>query len=240
VTVDAAQRQPTDPVPSLEDISTRWPLLRDPVQFVMRYAPAIRKYLEAILHNASDADDVAQDFLLRGLQRGFVRTEDLRGRFRYYLKRAVRNAALTHLQRRQCPAAGLDTDDLPDPHEDESAAEEQWLAQWRACLLDRALQALDHHQRQVPGNLFHTVMRLVLEYPDEDAAALAVRASAVAGRPIRAEAFRKQLSRARRRFAELLQEEVRRTLQQPTPESVREELAELGLLADVQDFLPPP
>ena len=42
---------------NLEEISTRWPLIRDPVQFVMRYAPAIQKYLEALLKNTHDAED---------------------------------------------------------------------------------------------------------------------------------------------------------------------------------------
>ena len=226
--------------PGLEEISTHWPLIRDPVQFVMRYAPAIRKYLEALLHNAHDAEDVTQDFLIRGLLLGFVRTENLLGRFRHYLKRAVRNAALNHLQRKPANrAGGAVPAALADPHNAELAAEQQWLAEWRGCLLDRALQGLDHHQRQVPGNLFHTVMRLVLDHPEEDSVALAARAGTLVGRPVEAGAFRKQLSRARRRFAELLQEEVRQTLEQPTPERVREELAELGLLSYLRDFLPP-
>ena len=228
-----------DAAPSLEEISTRWPLIRDPVQFVMRYAPAIRKYLEAMLKNTHDAEDVTQDFLIRGLLLSFVRTENLRGQFRHYLKRAVRNAALNHLQRKPSrEASSIDPVSLPDLHDAETAAEQQWLAEWRGCLIDRALQALDHHERQVPANLFHTAMRLVLDHPEEDSVALATRATALIGRSIRADAFRKQLSRARRRFAELLQEEVHLTLEQPTQDRVLEELAELGLLSYVRDFLP--
>ena len=233
------QRERATAAPGLVEISTRWPLIRDPVQFVMRYGPAIRKYLEALLHNTHDAEDVTQDFLIRGLLRGFVRTENLRGQFRHYLKRAVRNAALNHLQRQPARQAGdAGSAELSDPHDAEAAAEQEWLAEWRGCLLDRAMQALDRHQRQVPANLFHTAMRLRLDHPQEDATALAARASTLVGRTIRAEAFRKQLSRARRRFAELLQEEVQQTLEQPTPERVLEELAELGLLSYVREFLP--
>src|SRR5205085_2081490 len=162
------QRKPA--APGLEEISTRWPLIRDPMQFVMRYAPAIRKYLEALLHNTHDAEDVTQDFLIRGLLRGFVRTDNLRGQFRHYLKRAVRNAALNHLQRQHGDANSAA---LPDAHDAESAPDQQWLAEWRGCLLDRALQALDHHQRQAAGNLFHTVVRLTLDHPQEDTPALA-------------------------------------------------------------------
>ena len=65
------------PTPGLDQISTRWPAIKDPVQFVLRYAPAIQKYLAALLRDAHDAEDVAQDFLLRGILKGFVATSAL-------------------------------------------------------------------------------------------------------------------------------------------------------------------
>jgi hypothetical protein len=234
-----ARRANSESAPGLEEISTRWPLIRDPVQFVLRYAPAIRKYLEALLRNVHDAEEVSQDFLLKGILRGFVRTTELRGRFRDYLKIAVRNTALTHLQRRRPTSpGGSDLAWMADPHDASSQAEQEWLAEWRRCVLDRVLQALDHHQQRTPGNLFYTVVRLSLDHPDEDSTALAARAGTLAGRPLRADAFRKQLSRARRLFAELLVAEVRQTLEQPTPERLAEEMAELGLLPFVGAFLP--
>jgi RNA polymerase sigma-70 factor (ECF subfamily) len=224
---------------ALDEISTRWPLIHDPVQFVLRYAPAIRKYLEALLHNSHDAEEVAQDFLLKGILRGFVLTTQLRGRFRYYLKTAVRNAALTHLQRHKPDSAGgVDPAHLADPRDEQIQAEEDWVAEWRRCVIARAMQALDYHQQQTPDNLFYTVVRLSLDYPDEDSTALAALASAAAGRSIQAPAFRKQLSRARRRFAELLVAEVTQTLEQPTPEQIEEELSEVGLLSYVRPYLP--
>src|SRR4051812_36170096 len=91
------------PNTNLDQISTRWPAISDPVQFTMRYAPAIRGYLHALMGDADAADETAQDFLLRGLEVGFLRTPELRGRFRDYLKAAVRNAALSRLRRRRRP-----------------------------------------------------------------------------------------------------------------------------------------
>jgi RNA polymerase sigma-70 factor (ECF subfamily) len=209
------------------------------LQFVLRYARAIRKYLEALLQNSHDAEEAAQDFLLKGILRGFVLTTQLRGRFRYYLKTAVRNAALNYLQRHKQDRPGaIDPAHLADPRDEQTQAEEDWIAEWRRCAIERALQALDHHQQQTRDNLFHTVMVLSLDYPDEDSTALARRASAAVGRPIQAAAFRKQLSRARHRFAELLVAEVTLTLEQPTPEQVEEELSEVGLLAYVRPYLP--
>jgi RNA polymerase sigma factor (sigma-70 family) len=230
-----------EPAPGLDEISTRWPLIKDPVQFVMRYAPAIRKYLDVLLHNTHDAEDVAQEFLLKGILHGFIRTEALRGRFRAYLKTAVRNAALTHLQRRRPgPLDPVNLAQLADPHDADAEAETAWTAEWQRCVIDRALQALDHHQQRTPGNLFYTAMRLYLDHPEDDSTALAERAGALTGRPIRADAFRKQLSRARRCFAELLVQEVTQTLEEPTPERIAEECAAVGLMPFVREFLPPP
>ena len=225
--------------PALDQISTHWSLISDPAQFVLRYAPAIRKYLEALIKDPHDAEEVAQDFLLGGLQRGFLRTDDLRGRFRDYLKAGVRNAALMHFRRRKAARhGGPDPAHLPDRGAGRARAEAEWVAGWRQCVLDRAWQALEHHQDRAPGNLCYTVLRLAADHPDEDSPALAARAGAQAGRPLRADAFRKQLSRARRLFAELLVQEVVQTLAEPTPEAVEEELAAVGLMPYVRAFLP--
>jgi len=100
------------------------------------------------------------------------------------------------------------------------------------------LQALDHHEGAAPGNRFYTVLRLSLDHPAEDSAALAARVTALMGRPFRADAFRKQLSRARRLFAELLVREVVQTLEEPTPEQIEAELIDVGLMPFVRPFLP--
>jgi RNA polymerase sigma-70 factor (ECF subfamily) len=234
-----SSRPPSGGQPGLDQISTRWPQIKDPVQFVMRYAPAIQKYLEALLKNSHDAEELTQDFLLRGILHGFVRTSQLRGRFRDYLKTAVRNAALTYLQRRRrTRPGGARPEHLSDPAAPPSRADEDWLAEWRQCVLDRAWQALERHQSRSPGNLAHTVLRLATDHPDDDSATLAARAMALIGRPFRADAFRKQLSRARRLFAELLVAEVAHTLERPTPAEVELELVETGLMPYVLPYLP--
>src|SRR5947209_2066938 len=87
----------------LEQISTRWPLISDPGQFVLRYAPAIRRYLGAMLRASDVVEEVIQDFFLRVLQHRFTPEQVSRGRFRDYLKATVRNAALTHWRRKPPP-----------------------------------------------------------------------------------------------------------------------------------------
>jgi hypothetical protein len=227
------------PSPSLDQISTEWSLIRDSGHFVKRYAAAMRNYLRALVKDPHDAEDVLQEFLLRVLTHGFLRARQDRGRFRDYLKVAVRNAALNYLQRKKYPRASrvpLPSAAVASP---QPSADEEWVAGWREAVLRRAWRALERHQREHPGNLGFTVLRLVAAHPEEDSPALAARAGRSSGRRLRAEAFRKQVSRARRLFAQLLVNEVAQTLDHPTPGQVTDELSDLGLLAYVRDFLPP-
>ena len=94
--------------------------------------------------------------------------------------------------------------------------------------------ALRRHEQSNAGNLFHTVLRTSVKHSEEDSALLAVRVSSATGQELTAEAFRKQLSRARRKFGELLIHEVARTMSAATPEELEEELASLNLLKYVR------
>jgi DNA-directed RNA polymerase specialized sigma24 family protein len=226
-----------EPKENLDEISTDWDLVYDSGQFVRRYKPAIEQYLHALVKNRHDAEDILHDFLLRVLKHGFVRVQREGGRFRDYLKIAVRNAALNHLQRKVKKKRGAMR---PVPAElSHLAIDQEWTVYWRRTLLERVWKALQHHESQTARNLACTVLRLVLDHPEDDSEALAARVSESLGHPFRAAAFRKQLSRARRLFARLLVVEVTRTLDYPTPDKVEEELSELGLMQYVRRYLPP-
>lgn len=220
----------------LDQISTRWACVNDPAQFVLRYAPAIRNYMGALIKNQHDAEEAAQDFLLRAVKQGFHSASPDRGRFRDYLKAAVRNAAFKHLQRRHAIPLG-DALAVVLDHAVQRA-DQDWNSDWQRCLLQRVWRALERHQSDNPANLCHTVLRLAVDYPEEDSNVLAGRAAALSGRPLRADAFRKQLSRARRLFAEFLLDEITQTVEAPTADRIEEELTELGLMAYVRDYLP--
>lgn len=220
------------PMSILEQISTRWTCVHDPSQFVLRYASAIRNYMGAIIRNQHDAEEAAQDFLLRAVRKGFHAASPDRGRFRDYLKAAVRHAAFKHLRRRpEVPLGGAV--DQAVHH-----ADQDWNADWRRCLLQRVWRSLERHQAEAPANLCHTVLRLAVDFPEADSCTLAGRAAALSGRPLRPDAFRKQLSRARRLFAQFLLDDIKQTVESPTAEFVEEELAELGLMPYVRDYLP--
>jgi hypothetical protein len=228
-----AERAPS----RLEDISTEWAIVRDPARFVIRYSRAIRNYLRALVPSSHNAEEVAQEFFLRVTQHGFFHTRESGGRFRDYLKTAVRNAALNFLQRQRSlsPTGPAALAGVPD--KTQVGADQAWVAEWRQCLLSRACHALERHQDQSPGNLFHTVLTMVVDNPLDDMKTLADRTSALIGRPLQAEAFRKQISRARRMLARLLVQEVAQTLHNPTPEQIKEELIELAFWEYVRGFV---
>lgn len=233
-----ADNDPRRGVPDLAGISTSWRQIGNPARFVATYAPAARRYLLAILRDEHDADEVLQELLLRVTERGFATADPARGRFRDYLKMVVRNAAFDFLRSKAT------RDGRAGPLDDSPAApdldDRAWRDEWQKVVLENAMEALARHERASPGNLYHTAVRLTIDYPAEDSTRLSARAAASAGKAVTAEAFRKHLSRARRMFAELLVGEVRQTLDDPTPDRVLEELADLDLLRYVRDFLPPP
>jgi RNA polymerase sigma-70 factor (ECF subfamily) len=220
----------------LDQITTRWPLITDPVRFVMRYAPAIRRYLSAIVRDPHDLDDVAQEFLLNVVRRGLVSEGEVRGRFRDYLKASIRNAALSHLRKRRVPqASDLDLASLAAP--EPASADREWVEEWRTTLLGQAMEKLEEHERRAPDGRLHTVLCLARDHPEADSPTLAALASQRSGKPMSPEAFRKQLSRARALLANLLIDEVRKTLESPTQEMIDDELAALQLQELVSPYL---
>ena len=227
------------PRAGIGQISTRWALIRDPVQFVMRYAPAIRGYLGVFLKNPHDVEDVCQAFLLRVIERGVVEENLLHGRFRDYLIATVRNTALAHLRRRPlAPQGGTPLSEVPSPESVTFPDDEAWLSGWRRVVLTAAWEALESHERAHPGNVSYTALRTLADYPDENSEQLAARVGALCGRTILPDAFRKQVSRARRLFAESIVTETARTLEDPTPLRIEEELIDIGVMKYVGPFLP--
>jgi len=226
-----------EPHQNLDQISTEWSIVQDPSEVVFRYASAIQSYFAALLKNPHDAEEVAQEFLLRVLEVGFFRVRAERGRFRDYLKTSVRNAAINFLQRRRSPAR-TNTSLAQVPAPDDLSLDAEWLASWRRCLLARAWRALAEIEQRRPDCLLYTVLRLKARHTKEDSHRLAARTTKLRGGRIGPEAYRKQLSRARRAFAQLLVKEVALSLEGPTTDRMEEELREVDLMKYVRTFLP--
>jgi RNA polymerase sigma factor (sigma-70 family) len=205
----------------------------------MRYGRAIRGYVTAILRDPAEADEVVQELILGLISRGGPSTWPGAGRFRDYLKASARNAAVTYLRKKgRNRAAELTPEAHADPDSTEAAADRAMIAAWQACVLDKVFRELDAHERKSPGNLCYTALKVYTEFPNEDSPRQAAIASERAGRPLTPEAFRKQVSRARRLAAEFILLEVAAGMVPATADAVEAELHELGLWGYVQDYLP--
>lgn len=226
----------------LEAIPTRWSLVAtahagapgsDATQarqaLVLRYARSIRRYVGGMVRDTTDADEVAQDVVLRIMRGDFAGADPNRGRFRDLLKTAVRNMVRSHWAKARKPVA-LDLDTVED--------DPAWTDEWQANVLDLVWQAMRKLEHESPGKLTHTVLRLRADRPDATSDELAAAVSAQVGVEVKPEAFRQMLRRARMRFAEALVTEVGIGLADPSPDRVTEELAALGLLEHVRDFIP--
>jgi hypothetical protein len=207
---------------------------------VLRYSAAIRKYLCVLVREEQDADELSQEILVRLLRGDFARANPERGRFRDYLAVAARNLVKGYWSRKIRQAGQpLDVNQFADDEPDEAPGDAELIATWRRSILDLTWSTLEEYQRSHKGSVSFTLLRLRADHPDDDSEQLAARLSKVLGRPLRADAVRQQLRRARLRFAQYLLEEVARGLDSPTPERVEEELIEIGLIEYVRDFLPP-
>lgn len=226
----------------LDQISTHLATLQDAQRFVMRYGRAVQTYLTAIVRDPNDATDVFQEFVATLLGRGGPGTwpaADARGRFRDYLKVAARNAALSFFRKKnRRPTSDLSPDDHADPSSTDAAADRAMTSEWQRCVLDKVWRELEAHERRSPGNMFHTALRIVTEFPKEDSPRHAARAAEKLSRPVTPEAFRKQVSRGKRMMAELILREVAATMDAATADDVEAELSELGLMRYVREYLP--
>jgi RNA polymerase sigma-70 factor (ECF subfamily) len=227
----------------LSQISTRWSLIAQAHQgerqavaaaqrdLMQRYCGAIYRYLLGALRDPNAADELAQEFALRFVRGDFQRADPDRGRFRDLVKTALYHLIVDHHRQRQKQPHSLPCDStyLPAAESEVSQADRIFLERWREELLDRAWEALASLEEST-GQQFYTVLRWRAEHPGVPAASLANELTTRRGQSCTEAGVRQTLHRARGRFAELLLEEVARSLDTDSPEAVEEELADLGLM----------
>src|SRR5262249_48902478 len=115
--------------------------INNPQHFMLRYAVAVHEYLAVLLPPPYDAEDAFQKFCLRMVQTGFARASADRGRFRDYLKKAVRNFAWNYRRDHAALAGAVDVAQIADDTVPGSDA--HWLADWQRTLLNRAWRGLE-------------------------------------------------------------------------------------------------
>ncbi|WP_010587041.1 RNA polymerase sigma factor [Schlesneria paludicola] len=233
----------------IEVIETRWSLIQHAHSsgqpesasdarrlLVLRYSPAIRRYVGGIVRNDDLADELSQELLLRLMRGDFGGANPSFGRFRDFLKMAIRNLARTAWQKSQRrKTVDVELDLIGSDAGD--SADREWTDQWRKSVLDHAWNRflMDQGGKSTAG---YQALKLKMEFPDADSDELAERLSHQTGTAIRADNFRQILKRARTRFAAHLFDEVRAGLESESIASLEEELSALGLLDFVRHDLP--
>jgi RNA polymerase sigma-70 factor (ECF subfamily) len=228
----------------ISQIATRWSLVFQAHQgqpdavtvaqqeLMQRYCGAIYRYLLGALRNADAADDLSQEFALRFVRGDFKRADPGRGRFRDFLKTALFHLVVDH-QRRQKGGHQQILSGISEPAVEESIgadADREFLNRWREELLSRSWEALAKIEKE-SGQIFYSVLRYRAEHPKARSAEMAAALQKSLGRPFTDANVRQTLRRAREKFADLLLEEVSRSLQTSSAERLEQELIDLDLLA---------
>jgi RNA polymerase sigma-70 factor (ECF subfamily) len=211
-------------------------------QLLLRYYGAVYRYLLAMLRDSVAAEELTQDFACRFLRGDFHRADPHRGRFRDFVKMAVRHLAQDYWARQARekargprPLASGEADGLAGSSGSDDA-DRSFVEKWREELLAHTWQALETFQ-ETSGHPYHTVLQLKTEHPKLAATKLAELLGHTVGRAYTDEGVRQLLHRARTKFADLLVAEVAHSLQTSDVEALAEELGELDLLCYCQTAL---
>jgi RNA polymerase sigma-70 factor (ECF subfamily) len=195
-----------------------------------RYRPAVYRYLLACVRDNDAADDLCQEFSLRFVRGDFKNANPEKGRFRDLLKSSLCHLVIDYHKRKKRAAPQL-SPERQEPADDPDSmmdSDRQFLAAWRSELLNRIWEALAREEHRT-GRPVHTVLHYRAAHPDQRSAQMAEKLRVQLGREVSADWVRKWLHVGRERFAELLLAEVSASLQNPTPDSVAEELIDLEL-----------
>lgn len=192
---------------------------------MQRYSGAAYRYLLGAVRDADLAQDLAQEFALRFLRGDFRRADPERGRFRDYLKTALIHLVTDHHRARQAGPMPLAEHEPAAPGGSSADSEAQFLASWREELLDRTWRSLDE-----VNPAYRAVLLLRIEQPDLSSAQMAEQLTIQLAKPVSADWVRKNLQRGHEKFAELLIEEVARSLEGATTEQLERELRDIDLL----------
>jgi DNA-directed RNA polymerase specialized sigma24 family protein len=198
-------------------------------QLVDRYGGAIVRYLRKLLRDEDAADEVFQEFALRLVEGRLRGADPQRGRFRNFVKGALFHLVADYrAERREWPGPLPAADAVPAAASDEMELDREFTESWCDELLARSWAALASAQ-SISGQPLYDVLRYRADHPEVRSPQLAEHLTAERGRAFTPAGVRQILHRARERFAVLLLDEVRQSLDCPDPQQLEQELLELGL-----------
>jgi RNA polymerase sigma factor (sigma-70 family) len=232
------RNSPVDDDTRLSRIQTLWTVMEQAHRgegkaqdvLVRRYSNAVYRYLLASVRDSDVADELFQEFALRFVQGKFKHASADKGRFRDYVKTVLFHLIAAYHQGKHRQPFQVDSLVLENARAPEAAsqADEEFRRGWRDEVLARTWEGLAEVERQT-GSLFYTMLGHRTKNPDLDSATMAKQMSAILGKPVSAAGVRQTIHRARAKFAELLIEEVARSLETEDADAVEQEVIDLGL-----------
>jgi RNA polymerase sigma-70 factor (ECF subfamily) len=230
----------------LSAIETRWTVLFNAhrsqgdarltaqKQLLLRYYGAVYRYLLGIVRDPHAADELTQDFAVRFLRGDFHRANPQRGRFRDFLKTSLRHLAQDYWRKQN--KAWLPLPANPSaPADSGVASDQEFLSKWREELLAHAWDSLAAQSQS--GQPYWDALRAKTSQPGLRSAQLANQLASQTGRQWTDVAARQLLHRSRNLFADLLVDEVARSLGKATQDKLEQELIDLDLLSYCQAAL---
>jgi len=227
--------------------TTRWTLVKraagenDPeaekalAELCEMYWFPVYSYIRRCGHSAQNAEDLTQGFFAQVLERDtFARANQSKGRLRTFLLTCVRN----YLHNEHERAGSLRRGGHVVVHLDQAAAEErlsnepsddlppdrQYQRRWALTLLINSLQILEkEYQTQGRSELF-SQLRPFLGLGYESSVSYVELSSSL---NCSVGSLRTQVSRLRQRWRDILFQQVSQTLDEPTIDEIKAELAEL-------------
>jgi len=239
--MDPTMNRPSDDAQAAEDygnrlteLKTDWRLVRSAHEpgpegqaamrdLIGRYHHAVERYLRLKIRDQNLADEVLQEFWIKLLNHKLAGADDTKGRFRDYLRTVLHRLIIDHFRGKKHQP--LPPAELPDPAEPDEAYDQVW----REAVIRRVLTRLETYEASTPKNRYARVLGLRMEHPEASIEELTDRLCELTGDSLSPEAFRKTLQRARAKFLDLLLQELREGLVDPTPEQIEEEIHDLGL-----------
>jgi RNA polymerase sigma-70 factor (ECF subfamily) len=227
----------------LSRINTQWTLvfqantgaaddaMRAQQELMQRYCGAIYRYLLAAVRDPNVADDLSQEFALRLVRGDFHRADPNQGRFRDFLKTTLYHLIVDHQRRKGRRRHEALAPDTPEPAVDkvDLPSDQEFLSRWREELLNRTWDSMAALEKET-GQPFYTVLRFRAENPATRSSEMAKRLQERLNKPLTDVGVRQALHRAREKFADLLLEEVARSLQTRAADRLEQELIDLDLL----------
>lgn len=189
--------------------------------FVLRYLVPMRRQLTDVLGSSQHADEALKLLLAHLVSVGFG--EHKRGRLRDFLLRGIRSAAKNRIA--EIPEA-----ERPQVELDKLTLESKpWVGYWREGLLERAWRAMERQQHLNPDPPVYSVLYHSTSNRAATPADVASIIQSESGIEIDAATVQALTPQARTLFAQLVADEVAETLENPTSEDVKREIAQLGL-----------